>query len=215
MQTIDLSLLPTAIDITLYRYNYIDNKLWTQIQNDVDFILNEDGSIIVSIDQIKYILDKYYIDHVNKIKTLGSEVIYKEINSVYFLYQITIEMSNLQYIKFNLNFDKSYNRTIESGGNKILQFSFKILTATIRLSDFWDDEELPIVNEALEKIGVLLPGKQYNRMLAKDITSSIDNLLVEMENEDDHQYLPIADLLDILEPKLEPENSLILLITDY
>ena len=33
MQRFDLSLLPTAVDVTVYRYNYIDNKLWAQIQN--------------------------------------------------------------------------------------------------------------------------------------------------------------------------------------
>lgn len=217
MQQFDLSLLPTAVDITLYRYNYIDNKLWAQIQNDVDFIETSDDSIMISTAQLKHLLETYYSPVLNKIKTVGSEVFHKEINTVYFLYQMTLEMKNLQYIKFNLNFDKSYNRTITVDGSKILQFGFKVLTSTLRLSDLYDDEELEIVNDILQKLSILGPNEQYTRIFAKDLADSIDLYLMANENDDDEigEEGIIADILDILENKLEPENTLILLITDY
>jgi len=217
MQQFDLSLLPTAVDITLYRYNYIDNKLWAQIQNDVDFIETSDDSIMISTAQLKHLLETYYSPVLNKIKTVGSEVFHKEINTVYFLYQMTLEMKNLQYIKFNLNFDKSYNRTITVDGSKILQFGFKVLTSTLRLSDLYDDEELEIVNDILQKLSILGPNEQYTRIFAKDLADSIDLYLMANENDDDEigEEGIIADILDILENKLEPENALILLITDY
>lgn len=218
MQTYDLSLVPTSVDVTLYKYNYIDNRLWTQIHNETDFIQNPDGSIITSTRQISDILDRHYIDIINKIKTVGSEVIYKEINSVYFLYQMVLEMENLQYIKLNLNTDKSYNRLIELDGSKILQFGFKVLTATIRLSDIYDDDELESVNAVLNKIGILKNNQNYTRVFAKDLAEAIDSHLIlleeDSENELDEDAI-ITDILDILEAKLEPENSLILLITDY
>jgi|DEB19_MinimDraft_2_1074335.scaffolds.fasta_scaffold14973_2 negative regulator of sigma E activity len=218
MQTYDLSLVPTSVDVTLYKYNYIDNRLWTQIHNETDFIQNPDGSIITSTQQISAILDRHYIDIINKIKTVGSEVIYKEINSVYFLYQMVLEMENLQYIKLNLNTDKSYNRLIELDGSKILQFGFKVLTATIRLSDIYDDDELESVNAVLNKIGILKNNQNYTRVFAKDLAEAIDSHLIlleeDSENELDEDAI-ITDILDILEAKLEPENSLILLITDY
>jgi hypothetical protein len=214
MNTFELSLLPTAVDITLYKYNYIDNKIWTQIQNDVDFIQNIDDSVMISVNQLKYLLDKYYVSIINRIKTQGSDVIHKEINSVYFLYQMVTEMKNLQYIKFTLNMDKDYNRLIHIDGKKVLQFGFKVITATLRLSDLYEDEELPIVNKILEKLNIISESSHYTRIFASDLASKIDDFLQEAD-EDDFETGIIADILDVLEGKLEPENTLLLLITDY
>lgn len=218
MQTYDLSLVPTSVDVTLHKYNYIDNRLWTQIHNEIDFIQNHDDSIIISITQLRTILDRHYISTINKIKTVGSEVIYKEINSIYFLYQMVLEMDNLQYIKLNLNMDKSYNRLVEIDGSKILQFGFKVLTATIRLSDIYDDDELESVNRVLNKLGILKTNQNYTRIFAKDLADIIDLHLISIEegveNELEEDSI-VTDILDILEAKLEPENALILLITDY
>lgn len=214
MNTFELSLLPTAVDVTLYKYNYIDNKIWTQIQNDIDFIQNPDDSIMISVNQLKYLLDKYYISTINRIKTQGSDVIHKEINSIYFLYQMAMEMKNLQYIKFTLNTDKSYNRLIQIDGKKVLQFGFKVITATLRLSDLYEDDELPIVNKILENLGIISEKSHYTRIFASDLASKIDTFLQDTD-EDDYETGIIADILDVLEGKLEPENSFVLLITDY
>ena len=214
MEQFDLSLMPTAVDVTLYKYNYIDNKLWTQIHNQTDYIVISEDSVMVSTSQFKSILESNYMPAINKIKSIGSDVVYKEINSVFFLYQMTVEMENLQYIKFNLNKDKSYNRMIEIEGKKMLQFSFKVITATLRLFDLYDEEELPHVNKILEDLGILYPEKPYNRIFASELSEKID-MYVESHSEEDHDAGIVLDILDILEPKLEVENSLILIITDY
>jgi|688.fasta_scaffold01753_3 hypothetical protein len=214
MEQFDLSLMPTAVDVTLYKYNYIDNKLWAQLHNQADFIPVSEDSIMTSSSQLKVILETNYLSTINKIKTLGSEVVHKEINSVFFLYQMCLEMENLQYIKFNLNKDKTYSRMVEIEGKKMLQFSFKVITATLRLFDLYDEEELPHVNKILEELGILHPEKPYNRVFATELSNKID-MYVESYGEDDHNAGIVLDILDILEPKMEIENSLILLITDY
>jgi hypothetical protein len=214
MEQFDLSLMPTAVDVTLYKYNYIDNKLWTQLHNQTEFIQISDESVMVSTSQLKAVLETNYLSIINKIKTVGSDVIHKEINSVFFLYQMCLEMENLQYIKFNLNMDKSYSRMIEIDNKKILQFSFKVITATLRLFDLYTEDELPRVNKILEKIGVLHPERPYNRVFAAELSDGID-MYVGLHGEDDHESGIVLDILDILEAKLEPENALILIITDY
>jgi hypothetical protein len=131
---------------------------------------------------------------------------------------MVLEMENLQYIKFNLNMDKSYNRLVESDGSKMLQFGFKVLTATIRLSDIYEDDELELVNTVLNKIGIFKNNQNYTRIFAKDLADAIDSHLILLEESTENELEEdsiITDILDILETKLEPENSLILLITDY
>lgn len=214
MEQFEFSSMPTAIDVTLYKYNYIDNKLWAQIQNDTDFIELGNDSIMISASQLKYILDKYYQSSINKVKSVGSDFIHKEINTVFFLFQILLEMENLQYIKFTLNKDKKYSRIIETDGVKMIQFSFKLLTATFRLYDLYEDTELPLVNKILEELEIFEEGIPFARLNAKELYDSILFYLEEKDPEDLEAGI-VTDILDILESKIEKEDPLILLITDY
>lgn len=214
MQQFEFSSMPTAIDVTLYKYNYIDNKLWAQIQNDLDFIELGNDSIMVSSSQLKVILDRYYQNSINRIKSVGSDFLHKEINTVFFLYQLLMEMENLQYIKFTLSKDKKYSRIVENGGVKMIQFSFKLLTATFRLFDLYEDDELPYVNKILEELDILEPRVPYTRINAKELYDSILFYLEEKDPEDIEAGI-VTDILDILEAKIEKEDPLILLITDY
>jgi len=214
MQQFEFSSMPTAIDVTLYKYNYIDNKLWAQIQNDLDFIELGNDSIMVSSSQLKVILDRYYQNSINRIKSVGSDFLHKEINTVFFLYQLLMEMENLQYIKFTLSKDKKYSRIVENSGVKMIQFSFKLLTATFRLFDLYEDDELPYVNEILEELDILEPGVPYTRLNAKELYDTILFYLEEKDPEDIEAGI-VTDILDILESKIEKEDPLILLITDY
>ena len=85
------------------------------------------------------------------------------------------------------------------------------MTATIRLSDIFSDKDLLSANKALEKIGILRDGTPFVRIKGKDLGSLIDS---NMENEN-KDFAPLLDILDILEHKMEQDDSLILLITDY
>jgi hypothetical protein len=147
-------------------------------------------------------------------KSIGSDFIHKEINTVFFLYQILIEMENLQYIKFTLNKDKKYSRIIENDGVRMIQFSFKLLTATLRLYDLYDEFELPLVNKILEELEILEDGSHYSRLSAKDLYNTILFYLEEKDPEDVEAGI-VTDILDILESKIEKEDPLLLLITDY
>jgi hypothetical protein len=214
MQQFEFSSMPTAIDVTLYKYNYVDNKLWAQIQNDIDFIELGNDSIMVSSSQLKFILDTYYQSSINKMKSVGSDFMHKEINTVFFLYQILLEMENLQYVKFTLNKDKKYSRIIEVDGVKMIQFSFKLLSATLRLYDLYDEFELPLVNKILEELEILEDRIPYARLNAKDLYDTILFYLEEKDPEDTEAGI-VADIMDVLESKFEKEDPLILLITDY
>ena len=207
----DISQLPTAIDITLYKYNYVDNKIWAQINNQVDFIQVNDDSIIISKEQLEMFLVVNYSSDVNKFKSIGSEMIHKEINSLYFLNQMCVEMDNVKYFKITLSSKKDYSRLVESDGMKLLQFSFKILTATVRLSQIYNDVELNKVNKFFEELGLFRPNTPFVRISAKDLASIIDSNI----NDEIEDHTLILDILDILEHRLEKDNTLILLITDY
>ena len=212
MKEFDLATLPTAVDVTLFKYNYIDNKIWTQILDRLDYIDLGSDMLMVSSNQLLVLLEDNYLNDIHKIKSVGSEVFHREVNSVFFLYQMLLEMCNLKYVKLTLNKNKSYTRLSEINGSKILKFDFKILSSTLNIFDVYPPDEIDLVNKYLEQIGVL-KNSQYTRINAKDLAEKIDDFLEINQGEDGPGVL--TDLLDILEPKLEQDNSLVLLITDY
>lgn len=214
MFDLDMSLLPTAIDITLYKYNYIDYKIYTQLNNQVDFIEVDPDSIIVSSEQMRLFLEKNYRSDLNKFKSIGSDMIHKEINSTFFLYKMCEEMENLKYIKITLNKKKDYSRLVDLDGSKLLQFNFKIMSATIRLADIFSEKDLKRANKALQKIGLLRENTPFIRIKGRDLGSIIDSNISDMDG-GDSEFAPLLDILDILDHKMEQDDSLILLITDY
>jgi len=207
----DISKLPTSVDVTLYKYNYIDNKIWAQLNNQVDFIEVNTDSIIITSTQLKYFINKNYKKDINKFKSIGADVLHTEINSIFFIYQMCEEMENLQYLKITLNDKKDYTRLVEVEGTKLLQFNFKILSATLRLTDLYTESDLKKANRALNKIELFDESMPYIRINAKELSEIIDSNM----DEDDEDISVLLDILDILEHKIERDNSIILLITDY
>lgn len=216
MKVIDLSIFPTTIDITVNRYNYIDNKLWTQIKNQIDYIEVDKNSVLLTVEQMISIIHTNWSDEINKIKSVGSSFFSSQVNTIYFIYFIIHEMDNLQYIKITKNFDKKYTRLLDDNGEKRIEFDFKVLSMTLKLSDFFSYEELKFINESFLEMGVLEPSETYTRLKAGELLDKIDNYLIRFEN--DLQSLKASymnEIIEMLSFKIEKDDPLVLLITDY
>jgi hypothetical protein len=216
----NISKLPTAVDVTLQRYNHMDNRLWTQLKNQLDYVEVDDRSIVVSIDQLRSFLEINYVSLVNKVKSSGAEFLHKKVNSPYFLYMMCIDMENLQLVKFTLDYDKKFTRLIENDGNKVLKFDFKILTMTLKLSDMFEKEDLAIINPVLEKLKILEEGVPYARLKMIDLLDTLDEWIAsEIDRdleEDEPDPIPlITTIMDTIDAKSESDDPLTLLVTDY
>lgn len=205
--------LPTSVDVTLYKYNYIDNQFWTRLRNECDYIDIDDDSFIIHTNYIHDLVEKYYKPLLRKINSVGSEFKHREVNSVYFIYMMLDEMPNVTYIKFTRSNSKKFSRLVQSEDEKMLRFDFKVLTATFKLPQFFSRKEVTILNKELEKAGVLKPGTPYSQHKLHDLMNTIDGIVINMEDS------PAADLLtgfiDIIDIKLESDNPTVLLVTDY
>lgn len=216
----DISLLPTAVDVTLYRYNHLDNQMWVRIKNDIDYIPVDDNSVMLSYDQLSIFLETYYLPEINKIKSVGSEFLHKKVHSPYFIYMMMMDMQNLQYIKFTKSYDKSFSRILEVDGNKILKFDFKVLSVTIPLHELFNQAELNQINPILEKLKILEEDVPYARIKMIDLLDQLDAWIsVEMDNdipEDSVDPIPLITMfMDMVDAKVESDNPLVLLVTDY
>lgn len=216
----NISLLPTAVDVTLYRYNHLDNQMWVRIKNDIDYIPVDDNSVMVSYEQLSIFLETYYLPEINKIKSVGSEFLHKKVHSPYFIYMMMMDMQNLQYIKFTKSYDKSFSRILEVDGNKILKFDFKVLSVTIPLHEIFNQAELNQINPILERLKILEEDVPYARIKMIDLLDQLDAWIsVEMDNdipEDSVDPIPLITMfMDMVDAKVESDNPLVLLVTDY
>lgn len=216
----DINSFPTAINVTLYRYNHIDNRLWTQIRNQLNYVEVDDTSVVVSVGQLKSLIENNYNDLINQIKSTGAEFLHKKVNSAYFLYVMMSEMQNLQLVKLNLSYEKQFSRLVESEGNKLLKFDFKILAVTIRLSDIFELEDLKLLNPILERLEILEEGVPYSRLKMVELLDILDDWISseideELEDPESDPIPLITTLMDMVDMKTENDNPITLLITDY
>ena len=216
----DTNLFPTAVDVTLHKYNHFDNQMWIRIKNDLNYIEVSGDSVMVSKEQLLNLFDIYYIDEINRIKSVGAEFLHKKVTTPYFIYMMCVDMPNLQYIKFTLSLDKSFNRIIEIDGDKILKFDFKVLSMTVNLYDMFNPRDLSIINPILESLNILEDEIPYNRLKLIDILDPLDRWISATMDYDieDGEVDPIplvTAFIDLIDPKTERDNPIVLLVTDY
>lgn len=207
--------LPTSIDVKLYKYNYVDNKIWTQLKNYTDWIEVADNpdSIIVHADEVAEILEVFYKRDLHKISATGAEFLHRSVNSSYFLYKILEEMHKVEYIKFSLDMDRTYSRMVDTEDEKLLRFDYKVLTITLRMHEYFTESELKILNEVLTANGIFESNKPYIQARLSELTVNVDTLANKIE--DDKAGDLLAGLIDIIDPKIHNDNPLVLLVTDY
>jgi len=214
MEELDINHIPTIIDTTLYRYNYIDYRMWAQMRNQLDYKEMGRNSMIISSQQLKTFIAMNYQDEINKVSSYGFQVPRKDATSIYFMHRVSTEMVNLKYIKLTLDSDKSYSRVIEEDEDKTIKYDFAILKATLNLSDIFDQSPLTELNKILEEIGLLTPGKPYFNGQYLDILNRLEIQLAEIDKESRRSLIILA-LLEALDVSINKENPMLMVITDY
>ena len=212
-----------VIDIILYKYNYYDNKIWTGTKNQMNYMVVNEQSILVSPASLKEYIEKTYPNELNKFKSIGSEFLHKDANSIYFLNLLLSQMKKLKWVKLTLDKSKNYSRLVSDPGQgqaPRINFSYKILHVTLRLFELFQEDELEDVNQILKQLNLLNDNKPYSRKKLDEIVGKLDtwmnNADLQIHDETvDNKIELVGMLLDIIEPKLEGDNPEVLLVTDY
>ena len=139
-----------VVDIVLYKYNYNDNKLWTGIRNSVEYLRPNDSSVIVTKEQLENFLYSQFLDEINLFNSVGSEVLHKEVNSIFFMINMLKEMKHLRWIKLSLNKNSSYSRIVtDPAGLQTIKFGYKILQILFAVFSLFHDLKIfRIINHA-------------------------------------------------------------------
>jgi hypothetical protein len=200
-----------VIDITLYKYNSIDVKIWGLIQRDVVNKKLTEESYLVPVHQMQQYLHKWFSYDINRFQSVNDMTIHKEATSVYFIWQILQNTPNLSWIKVNLNKNLTYNRIINIDQIKTIKYSTKTIRGSLRLFDIFAPRELNIVNSILEQCHILDGTQMYKVIKLKTFMNILDGYLSEdSANETFGIVNTIIQRLEVYEVD-DPE---MLLITD-
>jgi hypothetical protein len=204
-----------VIDVTLFKFNHYDNLIWTKALNQLDYLQADDNSIIISPEQMQLLLDSNFGREIKRIKATTFELIHRDASSIFFLDKIVEEFENLKWIKLSLSKSRSFSRMVEDfeGGNRQIKYSYKILKATLRLSDFLPVADINRINKPLKQIGIIID-KPYKTHATRDLVMQIE-MAMNSDTVDDTSAEILSFILDVIDNKLEGDNPDILFVTDW
>ena len=142
-----------VVDITLYKFNYYDNLIWTKCLNQIDFIKIDESSILITPNQLRALFERNFKREIIKTRSISFELIHKEANSIYFINELLKDFDNLKWIKLTQSKSRKFSRVVEIKDHKELRFSFRILKITLRLSDILDFEQTEQHSSTIDKHG--------------------------------------------------------------
>ena len=201
-----------VVDITLYRYNSVDNKIWAMLKSLDSHKKLSSHSLLVSADALKAILLNNFRKEINRVESLHGSIVHKEATSIYFLWKMLEDLVGLRWVKFTLNSNVSYNRIVDIDDMKTIKYSVKVIRGTLRLFDLFKAGQLPLINAVLHKADVLRPKQQFTIIKTDDLIAKLDRLL--NENNSSEIVTPVNFLLQEIEP-YQTDNPELLLVTDF
>lgn len=208
--------IPTHISFTLYKFDYIDSIIITRVLKECkNWNTASDNVYTVKVDSFKAALSSS--------KRLNAEIKRTEEhgltpmpglkpNSVSFLWAIMERLHNLEWLSFDISYDKKFTRLIKIENREVLSFYFKIDEGIFDLTKAFDRESLDTINRKIIQFGIM-PNKYLERTPYFYMKASIlFEILGQLEMD---EALNTFYLLDQIDPKLEEDDPILLVITDY
>lgn len=199
------------VDITLYKYNSIDLKLWGIITRNFTSRIVDEDSRVISATQLKAYLKEYFAKDINRFNAVSDTNIHKEATSVYFIWQVFDNMPNLKYVRVNLNKNSSYNRIINVDQVKTIKYDVKILRGFVRVFDMFNSHEVYLANRVLERAGLLKTKENFKVIRVREFLGTLDLYLAENNNT---EVLGVTQMFIQRLEAYESDNPEMLLITD-
>jgi hypothetical protein len=200
-----------VIDITLYKYNSIDVKLWGLIQRSTNTKRITTDSYLISVDDMQSFINKWFASDVSRFQSVNEVSIHKEATSIYFIWQMLNNIKNLTWIKVTLNKNVSYSRIVSIDQIKTIKYNIKTIRGSLRLFDLFDTRELNITNDILERCKLLSNNQMYSVFKLKKFMTILDMYLTD--DSANETFGVINAIIQKLEP-FEADDPEILLITD-
>jgi hypothetical protein len=208
--------IPTHISFTLYKFDYIDSIIISRVLKECkNWNTTGDNLYTIKVDSFK--------SAILGSKRLKTEIERTEVhglnpspglkpNSISFLWSIMERLPNLDWLTFDISYDKKFTRLIKIENREVQSFYFRIDEGVFDLTRVYDRESLDVINRKIIQFGVM-PNKYLERTPYFYMKASLlFEILGQLEMD---ETLNTFDLLDQIDPKLEEDDPILLVVTDY
>lgn len=208
--------IPTHIRFTLYKFDYIDSIIISRVLKECkNWNTSDDGIYSVKLDSFKSALigSKRLSAEIKKAFVYGLDPVPNlKPNTISFLWAIIERLTNLEWLSFDISHDKKFTRLVKIENKQVLSFYFRIDEGTFDLTKVYDRTGLDVINKKIIQFGVM-PNKYLERSSYFYMkTSMLFEILGQLEIDGE---LNTFDLIDNIDHKLEEDDPLLLVITDY
>lgn len=208
--------IPTHISFTLYKFDYIDSIIISRVLKECkNWNTTNENIYTVKVESFKSAIigSKRLRTEIQKTEVHGlSPTPGLKPNSISFLWAILERLPNLDWLTFDISYDKKFTRLIKIENREVQSFYFRIDEGIFDLTRVFDRESLDTINRKMIQFGVM-PNKYLERLPYFYMKASLlFEALGQLEME---ESLNTFELLDQIDPKLEEDDPILLVITDY
>lgn len=211
--------VPVHVDILLYRYNYFDNLIISEVKKHA--FINKLGpikknSLFVLAKDFRRIFYRKFKREVDGIRVSPLETLDKNANSIYFLDTLFEKFKNVRAFNINISNQRNYSRLVSVEDNKQIYFSYKVAYGILDFPKMLQGQGLDKIGEFLCELGVIEDKEVPYKSIGA--TEFVDKLILWEGNNPDPrpEYLDILDIVyDIMQDKLEKDESILLIKNDY
>lgn len=203
--------IPTHIEFILFRYDYIDGILISRIRKHCKNFSNKNDDNHFMIKKSELVRTIKTSVKLNR-EFLKNDSLNTKANSVFFLGIILDKLINVEWLSFTVSYDKEYTRLTKFENKSVVNFEFNIKEGLVDLTKIFNRSELDEFNKRIISMG-LMENKYLSRKAFFQINSLVFFEVLALMEIDGIETASI--LLDVLDPKLEEDNTNLIIKTDY
>ena len=213
--------VPIHIDIVLYRYNYIDNLIISELKKSafVNYLnTSETNKTVFSVlvKEFKQVFYRRFGKELDNISNFIGDSSDKNINSIYFLDMIFEKFENLKVINVNISNDKNFTRLMSVNDTKSVGFDYRVAYGVIDYPRFLSENELYLLNHFFVDANIM---PQRDTPFVTINCIDFINRVIEWEESNQDELDEYANILDItyelVQEKLEKDNTVLLIKNDF
>ncbi len=204
---------PSMLSVNLYKYNYYDNLLISEIKRKAILYKNDKKFISLSSVKLMNILQTSFKEELSITNTFPADRVGHSMTTIYQVYSLLKYYANLKIINFNISYDRNYTKIIDGDkGNKLIVIDYKIDKIILHYDRILSDNGIKLFNNMLKEINVITtikPLSSYS-LYYSDYITALNNI------KDKEKYKVLTDLNSrILTDKIKIDNPIINIITDF
>ena len=192
--------IPTTISFILHKSDYIDSIIISRILKECKKKpTGKKGIFKISVKSFRQAIQSSprLMTELEKCKALAIPQPNLKVNSLFFLWNIIENLPNLKWLTFKISYDKDYTRLLDIKDKQILTFHYNIEEGIMRLPILFTREDLDTFNKEIISQG-LMENKYFDRR---------GYFWMRASN--------FFDLMASLDPKIDEDDPMLLVITDY